>query len=145
VAALKKAKLDEMDRQIISMLREDSRRPYTEIARKLGITEGAVRKRVEKLVSEGVIRKFTVEVSVEEEVKAVILVSTMPSHPSPIIADKIRHVAGVKEVYEVTGEYDIVALASGESIYDVNRCIDDIRKVEGVVKTNSMIVLRTWT
>ena len=60
-----------------------------------------------------------------------------------------RVVMGVKQAelvettYEVSGEYDIVAVISGMNMTEVNECIEKIRMVEGIVKTNTMIVLRS--
>lgn len=58
---MKKA-LDEKDLKIIEMLLEDSRTPFTKIARELDVTEAAIRKRVRALEEEGVILKYTIEV-----------------------------------------------------------------------------------
>jgi Lrp/AsnC family transcriptional regulator of lysine biosynthesis len=49
----------------------------------------------------------------------------------------------VETVYEVTGEYDIVAVISGMNVTEVNECIEKIRRVKGIMKTNTMIVLRS--
>jgi len=48
----------------------------------------------------------------------------------------------VEAVYEVTGEYDIAVLVRGMGISYINRCIDSIRSIQGVVATYTMIILR---
>ena len=53
-------------------------------------------------------------------------------------------IPNVETIYEVTGEYDIVAVISGMNVTEVNECIEKIRRVEGIMKTNTMIVLRNW-
>jgi DNA-binding Lrp family transcriptional regulator len=55
--------MDDTDAKILGLLRDNSRMKNTEIARHVGLTERAVRARIEKLVREGVIRKFTIETS----------------------------------------------------------------------------------
>ena len=52
--------MDDLDRQILTILRRDSRTPYTEIADRVGTSEGTVRNRVERLIDEGIIERFTV-------------------------------------------------------------------------------------
>ncbi|MCC6013346.1 MAG: Lrp/AsnC family transcriptional regulator [Candidatus Verstraetearchaeota archaeon] len=136
--------LDEIDLKIISILKNDSRTPYTKIAEELHISEAAVRKRVEKLKNEGIIKKFTIEVDLGERIQALILISVLPSYPNPTIAQAIKKINGIEKVYEVAGEVDIIAIASGRSIHEINKYIDDIRKIEGIAKTSSMIVLRSW-
>ncbi|MDI9643906.1 MAG: Lrp/AsnC family transcriptional regulator [Candidatus Verstraetearchaeota archaeon] len=135
---------DEVDRKILGMLKENSRIPFTKIAEEVGLSEAAVRKRTERLQQEGIIKRFTVEVETGEKVKAIILVSVQPSRPNPLVAQEIKRIEGVDMVLEVAGEVDIVALISGGSMQEVNRNIDEVRKIEGVIKTNSMIVLRSW-
>jgi len=60
------------------------------------------------------------------------------------VSKKILDLPNVETIYEVTGEYDIVAVISGLSVTEVNECIEKIRRVEGIMKTNTMIVLRSW-
>jgi len=52
--------MDDLDRQILDELRRDARTPYTEIADRIGTSEGTVRNRVDRLVEDGVIERFTV-------------------------------------------------------------------------------------
>ena len=136
--------MDEVDRKLLVALRKNSREPFTKIAEEVGLSEAAVRKRVERLQAEGVIKRFTLEIDTGESVRAAVLVSVQPSYPNPSVAQAIKKVQGVEIVYEVAGEVDIIAIASAGSIQEVNRYIDEIRRIEGVAKTNSMIVLRSW-
>jgi len=136
--------VDEVDQKILSLLKQNARSPFTDIAKEVGLSEAAVRKRVESLRNEGVIKRFTVEVETGDSVSAAILVSVQPSHPNPSVAQAVKNIAGVELVYEVAGEVDIIAIASGGSIQEVNKYIDEIRRIDGVAKTNSMMVLRSW-
>jgi DNA-binding Lrp family transcriptional regulator len=135
--------MDEKDKEIIKLLKSDSRAGYGDIGAKIGLSEGAVRKRIKILTDEGVIRKFTVKVGLTEGAQAITLLATTPACPTQEVSKKIQAIPNVETVYEVTGEYDIVAVISGMSVTEVNECIEKIRRVEGVMKTNSMIVLRS--
>lgn len=136
-------KLDELDRRIIEILRKNSRVKYTVLARMVGLTEGAVRRRVSRLLRDGVIRRFTIELSyLEPTVKALVLVSAKTSQPSSRLSELIGGLEGVEAVYEVSGPYDIVAVIRGGDVSILNKCIDEIRKIEGVESTNTLIVLR---
>jgi DNA-binding Lrp family transcriptional regulator len=136
--------MDKTDREILRILKNDGRAGYGEIGTQIGLSEGAVRKRIKTLTDEGTIRKFTVKIGAVEGAEAITLLATNPSCPTQDVSDKIRGIAGVETLYEVTGEYDIVAVISGMSVAEVNECIEKIRRVEGIVKTNTMIVLRSW-
>ena len=136
--------MDETDRQILQILKDDGRAGYSDIGKKIGLSEGAVRKRIKTLTDSGIIRKFTAKVGVAEGAEAITLLSTNPSLPTQEVSERIRKIPNVETLYEVTGEYDIVAVISGMSVVEVNECVEKIRRVEGIMKTNTMIVLRSW-
>jgi DNA-binding Lrp family transcriptional regulator len=135
--------LDDTDRQIIKLLKEDARAGYGEIGLKVGLSEGAVRKRIKTLSDEGVIRKFTVKIGVAEGAQAITLLATNPAQPTQEVSKKIQAIPNVETTYEVSGEYDIVAVIGAMNMTEVNECIEKIRMVEGIVKTNTMIILRS--
>jgi DNA-binding Lrp family transcriptional regulator len=135
--------MDSLDRRIIVLLKEDARRGYTDMAKVLGLSEGAVRQRVKRLVQTGVIRSFTVETA-EQYPRAIVFVSASPNIPTGRVAEKIVNIEGVESVFEVAGQYDISVVVSGEDVSAVNRSIDSIREVEGVQGTNTFFVLRRW-
>ena len=135
--------VDEIDERIMRLLEENSRMTYVEIGRTVGLSEGAVRNRVQALVSEGVIKRFTVEKSSTHGVRALTMIAVNPGTPTYEVSKRVNQLAGVEKIYEVTGEYDIVMVSSGGNIEGINKVIEDIRKIEGVEKTNTIIVLRT--
>lgn len=135
--------VDEIDERIMRLLEENSRMTYVEIGRTVGLSEGAVRNRVQALVSEGVINRFTIEKSSTHGVRALTMIAVNPGTPTYEVSKTVNQLAGVERIYEVTGEYDIVMVSSGGNIEGINKVIEDIRKIEGVEKTNTIIVLRT--
>ncbi len=135
--------MDDTDKKIIRILKQDGRAGYSSIGKQVGLSEGAVRKRIKLLADAGVIRKFTVKVGVSEGAEAITLLATNPAAPTQTVSENIRKIPNVETVYEVTGEYDIVAVISGMSVMEVNECIEKIRRVDGIMKTNTMIVLRS--
>jgi DNA-binding Lrp family transcriptional regulator len=135
--------VDEIDEKIIKALMENSRKTYVEIGNIVGLSEGAVRNRVQALVSSGTIRKFTLEVAPSIRVRSLTMISVDPSIPTYTISKMVEELSGIESIYEVTGEYDIVCVVSQRDIEGLNQTIEDIRKLDGVVKTNTVIVLRT--
>jgi Lrp/AsnC family transcriptional regulator of lysine biosynthesis len=135
--------VDEVDLQILELLKENSRSTYVEIGKTLGLSEGTVRNRVQTLTESGVIKKFTIEVSLSVGVRALILISVDPQKPTVEISDSVMKLPGVEKIYEVTGEYDVVTVVSSSSIGGLNQTIEEIRVIDGVERTNTIIVLRT--
>jgi len=135
--------VDAIDEKILETLMENSRKTYVEIGNIVGLSEGAVRNRVQALVNSGTIRKFTVEVAPSMRVRSLTMISVDSSIPTYTISKKVEGLSGIESIYEVTGEYDIVCVVSQRDIEGLNQTIEEIRKLDGVVKTNTVIVLRT--
>ncbi len=134
--------MDEIDLKLLELLKEDGRASYIDLGKQLNLSEAAVRRRVKKLVDDGVIKKFTIEIKERERAMALTLLSTSPNIPTYEVASNISKIKGVEKVYEITGQYDIAVLISAPSIAEVNKVIDDIRKADGVINTNTVIILR---
>ena len=134
---------DEIDEKILSLLEENSRMTYVEIGNLVDLSEGAVRNRIQSMVSDNVIKRFTIEKSIKHGVRALTMIAVEPGVPTFEVSQKVNRLNGVEQIYEVTGEYDIVMVSHGIDIESINKVIEDIRKIEGVEKTNTIIVLRT--
>ncbi len=135
--------LDKIDEKIVNILKTDSRKAFVEIAQEVGLSESAVRRRVKNLVDNGTVKKFTIEMGVSNKTSAITLISVSPSTDTSKVSEKLKSLKGVDVVYEITGQYDIVAIVSAPTITEINKCIDDVRRIEGVDDTNTVIILRT--
>ena len=133
---------DNIDEKIIGYLKEDSRESFVNIGTKLKLSESAVRRRVKNLVDNGVIKKFTLELGEENATSAIVLVSVDSTTDTSKVSSKLAKLEGVKIVYEITGQYDITTIISASSIGEINNTIDALRKIPGVVDTNTVIILR---
>ena len=133
---------DKIDEKIIGYLKEDSRESFVYIGKKLKLSESAVRRRVKNLVDSGTIKKFTVELGEQNSTSAIVLVSVDSATDTSKVSLKLAKLDGVKTVYEITGQYDITTIMSATSIAEINNTIDALRKIPGVVDTNTVIILR---
>jgi DNA-binding Lrp family transcriptional regulator len=135
--------VDKIDEKILALLEENARMTYVEVGNLVGLSEGAVRNRIQSLVSDNVIKRFTIEKSISHGVRALTMIAVEPGIPTFEVSKKVNALEGVERIYEVTGEYDIVMVSHGSNIESINKVIEDIRKINGVEKTNTIIVLRT--
>ncbi|AFS83228.1 HTH-type transcriptional regulator LysM [Candidatus Nitrosopumilus sediminis] len=133
---------DKVDEKIIGYLKEDSRESFVDIGKKLKLSESAVRRRVKNLVDSGTIKKFTLELGEENSTSAIVLVSVDSATDTSKVSLKLAKLEGVKTVYEITGQYDITTIMSATNIAEINSSIDALRKIPGVVDTNTVIILR---
>jgi len=137
------AKVDETDEKIIRILQADSRKAFVEIASEIGLSESAVRRRVKNLVDRMIIKRFTIELGAIDKTSAITLISVSSTADTSAVSNQLMNLNGVKVVYEITGQYDIAAIIAAPAIADINKCIDDIRKTEGVSDTDTVIILKT--
>ena len=133
---------DKTDQKIIEYLKEDSRESFVDIGKKLKLSESAVRRRVKNLVGNGTIKKFTLEIGEENTTSAIVLVSVDSATDTSKVSAKLAKLEGVKTVYEITGQYDITTIISASNITDINNSIDALRKITGVIDTNTVIILK---
>ncbi len=129
--------MDDTDARILNLLRENARMKNTEIARHVDLTERAVRARIEKLVREGVIRKFTVETA-PVGVEGIVLIDTQVDR-TPAIKEKARELSDM--VFECSGDFDVAVRLRADTLDDLNKRVDDLRKLPGVNRTSTLVKL----
>ncbi|NLG51291.1 MAG: AsnC family transcriptional regulator [Chloroflexi bacterium] len=127
--------MDETDRRILELLQQDGRRSNVEIARVLGISEGTVRKRIERLIAGGAVTIAGVASPEMAGYRTRALVFlTVELAQIERVANQLRDMPEVMSVYTVMGEYDIVLEAAFES----DSCLmsflrDRVATVPGIV------------
>ncbi|WP_254840449.1 Lrp/AsnC family transcriptional regulator [Natronomonas marina] len=132
--------MDELDRQILTILRRDSRTPYTEIADSVGTSEGTVRNRVERLVEEGIIERFTVATRTGN-VKAMIEIGVAVDVDTSEISERMADWTEVDFVWQVSGEEDVVVVADTADTGALNEMITRARELDEVVSTKTRLIL----
>jgi Lrp/AsnC family transcriptional regulator of lysine biosynthesis len=130
------------DKEILRLLTADSRMSNVDIAKELGITEGAVRSRIKKLVDSGIIRRFTIEAS-EGTGRYGVLMAKSKSDTKKMMAD-ISALGLHKDAYEISGEYDGCIILHGASVEEIDEKIDKIRKLKSVSDTRTHISFRRY-
>lgn len=137
------ANIDATDDRIIHILQEDSRKAFVDIANEIGLSESAVRRRVKNLTESGLIKRFTIELGASDKTSAITLISVSSTADTSAVSSKLMKLPGIEVVYEITGQYDIATIIAAPAIVEINKSIDDIRKIEGVSDTNTVIILKT--
>jgi Lrp/AsnC family transcriptional regulator, regulator for asnA, asnC and gidA len=135
--------LNSIDEKIIHILQIDSRKPFVEIAKQIGLSESAVRRRVKNLLDNNTIKRFTLELNSTNRTSAITLISVSSTADTSAVSEALMNLKGVVVIYEITGQYDIAAIITASSVIEINRCIDDVRRIDGVSDTNTVIVLKT--
>jgi len=132
--------MDDLDRDILSILRKDARTPYTEIADEVGTSEGTVRNRVERMVGEGIIERFTVATRTGN-IKAMIELGVAVDVDTSAVSERIAEWSSVDFVWQVSGEQDIVLVVDCADTEGLNGLITEARELEDVVSTKTRLIL----
>jgi DNA-binding Lrp family transcriptional regulator len=135
------AETDELDERLLAALRENSRESFVDLAKRLETSEGTIRARLKKLADSGVIRAFTIRTAIKN-VKAIIDVKVDTNVNTKDISTRISKLRGVEQVWEVSGDWDIVALVETMSTPELNDIIEQIRRVPRALSTQTRLILR---
>ena len=136
--------IDERDKIIIEMLTKDARTPFTEIAKVLGISETAVRKRVKALEEAGIIKGYTVKVDPAKLGYGLVSITGIDTLPERIfeVANKLKEFDFIKELYLTSGDHMIMVEIWARDGEDLAGIISNkIGKINGVVKVCPAIIL----
>ena len=135
--------IDSLDDQIIRILQSNSRKSFVEIAEEIKLSESAVRRRVKNLIDSGIIKRFTIELEAGKKTSAITLISVSSTADTSVVSSNLMKLNGVEIIYEITGQYDIAVIIVAPTIAEINEYIDEVRKIEGVSDTNTVIILKT--
>lgn len=137
--------LDSLDRQIISLLQQDGRAANVDIARRLGVSEATVRKRLDRLVSDGVVRITAVPDAAKVGLSTITFI-TLDIDLSQLdqIADSLAQLSEVRAIYYTSGESDLILEAwfpSGDQL--LHFLTRQVASIPGVRRAATSHVLRT--
>ncbi|MBI4173775.1 MAG: Lrp/AsnC family transcriptional regulator [Candidatus Aenigmarchaeota archaeon] len=143
--------MDDKDRKILQLLQQNAKLRIDQMARRTGIAATTVHSRIKGMEKKGIITGYTAVVDNEKlgkPVEAYILVTVDYSMlkraklSQPDLGRRLKGIEGVEEACLIAGEKDLVLRVRAESIKRLSSTITDrIRRVEGVEKTITLIVL----
>jgi|TARA_B100002003_G_scaffold205079_1_gene198300 DNA-binding Lrp family transcriptional regulator len=129
--------LQEKDKKILDVLRENSRISIRDIAKKTSLRPSTVHDRISKLKKDNIIEKFTVKLNNKEIGENFIVFMFLTT--SKDLEESFFNNKHIKEVFGVTGEYDLVLKLKFKDIEEFNKYIISLRKNTAIRKTQTMI------
>ncbi len=137
---------DKLDRELIALLQANARESAATLARKLGTARTTVLARLSRLEREGVIAGYTVRLAqdvLNQGLVAGKLVASLTLQPKAgrEVESRLERMPEVRQLCAVSGEFDYVALLRAESAVRMNALLDEIRNLEGVIKTTTSVAL----
>ena len=132
--------LDDKDQKIIEILKINAREPIKNIAKKTGIRPSTIHQRIQKLIRDNVIEKFTIKPNNKSMGENFIAFMLIKGTTSEYINNKFLGKKNVKEVFGVTGEYDVLAKLKFRDVEEFNEFLINFRKeMKGVEATLTMV------
>lgn len=138
--------LDKLDRDILALLQDDGRKPYTEIAKELGTSESTVRYRVGKLEADKVLQVLGMVDPHKAGFGAValIFVAVTPGYTDHVV-DIVEQYPEVSYLLLITGEYDLLVEVMCPDMDHLTDLVTyRLHEVEGIERTNTITVLKTF-
>jgi Lrp/AsnC family transcriptional regulator for asnA, asnC and gidA len=135
--------LDDVDRKIIGVLQGDGRCPYGAIAEQVGLSEAAVRRRVQRLRETGIMEIVAVTDPLQLGFRREALVGIRVQGDVRLVADKIASIEEVTYVVLVAGSFDVIAeLVTVDDDSLVHLLNDAIRSIPGVTEVETFVYLK---
>jgi DNA-binding Lrp family transcriptional regulator len=136
--------MDLIDRRILSLLMEDGRRTYDDIARRVSLSAPSVKRRVDRLRASGTLQGYTAVVdhaALGWNTEALVELFCRPGTTLAEVAKALREHPEVAEAWSVTGEADAIARVRTSDNADLERLIVDLQRDGLVERTRSQVVL----
>ena len=138
--------IDDIDLKIIDILNKDASTSFVDIAKRIGVSDATVHIRVRRMMTTGVINKFTISVNnnlLGYDHLVFIGVKISPGYADQIIGDLLR-VEEVLEMHELHGKFDLLLKIRARNLNQLRDIVENkICKIPHIFKTELMTVLKT--
>ena len=137
--------MDDVDRRLIAILRDDARTAVATLAKRLGVSRGTVQNRIDRMMREGAMLGFTLRLPPESDahrVRAVMAIAIEGERSSAVMA-ALKGFPEIEAVHTTNGRWDLMAELNAESLTTFSRALDGIRQIKGIATTETSILLAT--
>jgi len=137
--------VDETSQKVLEEYLKDSRQSFREVARKIGIASGTVANRIKELEETGVIKKYTTQLDYEKLGYELTAITEIIISEGMMIevGNEISKLNNAINVYNVTGDSDILVIAKFKTRLELSDFTKTILKMPHVVRTKTHVVLNT--
>ncbi|MDJ0376538.1 Lrp/AsnC family transcriptional regulator [Cryobacterium sp. PH31-L1] len=139
----KPAQLDDVSKKIIEQLQADGRRSYAEIGKAVGLSEAAVRQRVQKLTDSGVMQVVAVTDPMQLGFFRQAMIGIRASTDTRVLAEQLAEIDAVDYLVLTAGTFDILAEVVCEDDDELLELLNSkIRNLDGVLSTETFVYLK---
>jgi DNA-binding Lrp family transcriptional regulator len=136
--------MDDTDRHLVSLLRDNARLPVATLAKKLGVSRGTVQNRIARLVATGSIEGFTVRTRPDARAIRAVMMIGVEGERSDRILEDLRKFPEVQAVHTTNGRWDMVIELSTDTLETFDRVLHRIRQISGVSASETSLLLSSY-
>jgi DNA-binding Lrp family transcriptional regulator len=139
--------MDDLDHQLLALLRGDARASVASLAKKLGVARGTVQNRMARLQTDGTIVGYTVrlkpDIQEQHHVRAVMTIAVEGNQVDGVVK-ALRGEPAVASVHSTNGRWDLVAELRTDSLASFDRMLAKISRMPGVSSSETSLLLTTF-
>jgi DNA-binding Lrp family transcriptional regulator len=138
--------MDDLDRKLLALLRENARAAVATLAKKLGVARGTVQNRLARMEKDGVIVGYTVRLKPQAETQQIraIMTIAVEGNRTQSVLRALRGEPAVVAVHSTNGRWDFVAELRVENLQEFDRVIARISLFEGVSRSETNLLLTSY-
>ena len=133
--------MDEIDRKLLQLLREDASRPLKTLAAAVSLSRSSVRDRIARMEADGTIRRYTIDTAPDGGQLTAILLVRLARTPDPDVVRAVVSAPEVSRCYSLSGDIDLLVELAGSETSVLNRARDRIAMLPGVTDVVTSLVL----
>jgi len=134
---------DQLDRELISILRNDGRAAIAKLADILKVSRGTIQNRLDRLLESGTLLGFTIRTRTDYDldvIRAVMMIEVVGKSTSEVIR-KLRGFPELQTLHTTNGSWDLVAEIQASSLVDFDRILREVRYIDGILNSETSILL----
>jgi len=137
--------IDDTDRELLALLRQDARMPVATLAAKLKVARGTVQNRMKRLERDGVIVGYTVRVKPQAEAHRIraLMTIVVEGNRGAEVLHALRGHPNVTGLHSTNGRWDLIAELRADSLEAFDRALGNIRLIDGIASTETSLLLST--
>ena len=137
--------MDDIDRQLLALLRVDARATVASLAKALKVARGTVQNRIAKLEGSGTIAGYTVRLRPQTDVNRIAAMMTIEVEGNHLdkVLRTLRGDPSVHTLHTTNGRWDLIAEISADTLEAIDQVISRIRQIDGIARTETSLLLST--
>jgi len=137
--------IDDTDRELLALLRQDARMPVATLAAKLKVARGTVQNRMKRLERDGVIVGYTVRVKPQAEAHRIraLMTIVVEGNRGTEVLHALRGHPNVTGLHSTNGRWDLIAELRADTLEAFDRALGSIRLIDGIASTETSLLLST--